>query len=179
MSTNKGQNARALVEPIALDSRALGDNDLSALSLSHNSEQYTSNDFDAFANIQAELECMNADEVMTAADDRIIIERNVETETIVPDVEMTEISEQVQAEHVYKTANQSNQNVVFHTKPTLQRVPASAVQVKTLVIRYHRSVLLECDLHVAHVSLSPGKTECSSYAKSINYDSVTCEWTRY
>lgn len=130
MSTNKGQNARALVEPIALDSRALGDNDLSALSLSHNSEQYTSNDFDAFANIQAELECMNADEVMTAADDRIIIERNVETETIVPDVEMTEISEQVQAEHVYKTANQSNQNVVFHTKPTLQRVPASAVQVK-------------------------------------------------
>ncbi|XP_011254566.1 protein lin-54 homolog isoform X1 [Camponotus floridanus] len=130
MSTNKGQNARALVEPIALDSRTLGDNDLSALSLSHNSEQYTSNDFDAFANIQAELECMNADEVMTAADDRIIIERNVETETIVPDVEMTEISEQVQAEHVYSTANQSNQNVVFQTKPTLQRVPASAVQVK-------------------------------------------------
>ncbi|GAB1865276.1 Protein lin-54-like protein [Camponotus japonicus] len=130
MSTNKGQNARALVEPIALDSRTLGDNDLSALSLSHNSEQYTSNDFDAFANIQAELECMNADEVMTAADDRIIIERNVETETIVPDVEMTEISEQVQAEHVYTTANQSNQNVVFQTKPTLQRVPASAVQVK-------------------------------------------------
>lgn len=130
MSTNKGQNARALVEPIALDSRTLGDSDLSALSLSHNSEQYTSNDFDAFANIQAELECMNADEVMTAADDRIIIERNIETETIVPDVEMTEISEQVQAEHVYTTANQSNQNVVFQTKPTLQRVPASTVQVK-------------------------------------------------
>jgi len=134
MSTNKGQNARALVEPIALDSRTLGDNDLSALSLSHNSEQYTSNDFDAFANIQAELECMNADEVMTAADDRIIIERNVETETIVPDVEMTEISEQVQAEHVYTTANQSNQNVVFQTKPTLQRVPASAVQVINFAI---------------------------------------------
>ncbi|XP_072745766.1 protein lin-54 homolog isoform X3 [Anoplolepis gracilipes] len=130
MSTNKGQNARALVEPLALDSRTLGDNDLSALSLSHNSEQYTSNDFDAFANIQAELECMNAEEVMTAADDRIVIERNVETETIVPDVEMTEISEQVQAEHIYTTANQSNQNIVFQTKPTLQRVPASAVQVK-------------------------------------------------
>ncbi|KAM0736654.1 Protein lin-54-like protein [Formica fusca] len=130
MSTNKGQNARALVEPLALDSHTLGDNDLSALTLSHNSEQYTSNDFDTFANIQAELECMNADEVMTAADDRIIIERNIETETIVPDVEMTEISEQVQAEHIYTTANQSNQNVVFQTKPTLQRVPASAVQVK-------------------------------------------------
>ncbi|KAL6430007.1 hypothetical protein ACFW04_007666 [Cataglyphis niger] len=130
MSTNKGQNARALVEPLALDSHTLGDNDLSALSLSHNNEQYTSTDFDTFANIQAELECMNAEEVMTAADDRIIIERNIETETIVPDVEMTEISEQVQAEHIYTTANQSNQNVVFQTKPTLQRVPASAVQVK-------------------------------------------------
>ncbi|XP_050458705.1 protein lin-54 homolog isoform X2 [Cataglyphis hispanica] len=130
MSTNKGQNARALVEPLALDSHTLGDNDLSALSLSHNNEQYTSTDFDTFANIQAELECMNAEEVMTAADDRITIERNIETETIVPDVEMTEISEQVQAEHIYTTANQSNQNVVFQTKPTLQRVPASAVQVK-------------------------------------------------
>lgn len=132
MSTNKGQSARALVEPLGLDSRTLGDNDLSALSLSNNSEQYTSNDFDDFANIEAELECMNADEVMTAADDRIVIERD-ETETIVPDVEMTEISEQVQAEHIYTTANQSNQsnqNVVFQTKPTLQKVPVSAVQVK-------------------------------------------------
>lgn len=144
MSTNKGQNARALVEPLALDSRTLGDSDLSALSLSHNSEQYTSNDFDAFANIQAELECMNADEVMTAADDRTRIERNVETETIVPDVEMTEISEQVQAEHIYTTTpSQSNQNIVFQTKPTLQRVPASAVQVITFAIVV---ILLECDI---------------------------------
>lgn len=136
MSTNKGQSARALVEPLGLDSRTLGDNDLSALSLSNNSEQYTSNDFDDFANIEAELECMNADEVMTAADDRIVIERD-ETETIVPDVEMTEISEQVQAEHIYTTANQSNQsnqNVVFQTKPTLQKVPVSAVQVTTFAI---------------------------------------------
>ncbi|CAL1686259.1 unnamed protein product [Lasius platythorax] len=140
MSTNKGQNARALVEPLALDSRTLGDSDLSALSLSHNSEQYTSNDFDAFANIQAELECMNADEVMTAADDRTRIERNVETETIVPDVEMTEISEQVQAEHIYTTTpSQSNQNIVFQTKPTLQRVPASAVQVKPNVCQATQS----------------------------------------
>lgn len=91
MSVNKGQNARALVEPLALDSRTLGDGDLSALSLSHNNEQYSSNDFEAFANIQAELECMNAEEVMTTDEEHIIIERNIQTETIVPDVEMTEV----------------------------------------------------------------------------------------
>ncbi|KOC67673.1 Protein lin-54 like protein [Habropoda laboriosa] len=131
MSVNKGQNARALVEPLALDSRTLGDGDLSALSLSHNNEQYSSNDFEAFANIQAELECMNAEEVMTTEEEHIIIERNIETETIVPDVEMTEVSEQAQEEHIiYTTANQNNQNIVFQTKPTLQRLPASTVQVK-------------------------------------------------
>lgn len=58
-----------------------------------------------------------------------VIERNVETESIVPDVEMTEINERVQADHIYTTANQNSQNIVFQTKPTLQRVPASAVQV--------------------------------------------------
>ncbi|OAD54388.1 Protein lin-54 like protein [Eufriesea mexicana] len=126
MSVNKGQNARALVEPLALDSRTLGDGDLSALSLSHNNEQYSSNDFEAFANIQAELECMNAEEVMTTDEEHIIIERNIETETIVPDVEMTEVSEQAQEEHIiYTTANQNNQNIIFQTKPTLQRLPAS------------------------------------------------------
>ncbi|XP_076640391.1 protein lin-54 homolog [Colletes latitarsis] len=134
MSINKGQNARALVEPLALDSRTLGDGDLSALSLSHNNEQYSSNDFEAFANIQAELECMNAEEVMTTEEEHIIIERNIETETIVPDVEMTEVSDQVQEEHIiYTTANQNNQNIVFQTKPTLQRLPTSTVQVKSNV----------------------------------------------
>ncbi|XP_076162664.1 protein lin-54 homolog [Ptiloglossa arizonensis] len=134
MSVNKGQNARALVEPLALDSRTLGDGDLSALSLSHNNEQYSSNDFEAFANIQAELECMNAEEVMTTDEEHIIIERNIETETIVPDVEMTEVSEQAQEEHIiYTTANQNNQNIVFQTKPTLQRLPTSTVQVKSNV----------------------------------------------
>ncbi|XP_011860813.1 PREDICTED: protein lin-54 homolog isoform X2 [Vollenhovia emeryi] len=133
MSANKGQNARALVEPLALDSRTLGDNDLSALSLSHGGEQYTSNDFEEFANIQAELECMNSEGVM---DDERMIERNVETDTIVPDVEMTEIAERVQtvqAEHVYTMASQNSQNIVFQTKPTLQRVPVSTVQMKPSV----------------------------------------------
>ncbi|XP_024882038.1 protein lin-54 homolog isoform X2 [Temnothorax curvispinosus] len=125
MSANKGQNARALVEPLGLDSRTLGDSDLSALSLSQGSEQYTSNDFEEFANIQAELECMNSEGV-TTDDERIIIERNVETD-IVPDVEMTEIPEQVRTEHIYTMANQNSQNIVFQTKPTLQRVPISAV----------------------------------------------------
>lgn len=129
MSTNnnKGQNTRALVEPLALDSRTLGDSDLSALSLSHGNEQYPSNDFEEFANIQAELECINSEGVMT--DERIVIDENVETDTTVPDVEMAEISEQVQTEHVYTLANPNNQNIVFQTKPTVQRVPVSAVQV--------------------------------------------------
>ncbi|KAL0108772.1 hypothetical protein PUN28_014127 [Cardiocondyla obscurior] len=66
---------------------------------------------------------MNSEGGMTDDD------RNVETDTTVPDVEMTDISEQVQAEHVYTMANQSSQNIVFQTKPTLQRVPVS-VQMK-------------------------------------------------
>ncbi|XP_076297256.1 protein lin-54 homolog isoform X2 [Lasioglossum baleicum] len=134
MSGNKGQSTRTLVEPLALDSRTLGDVDLSALSLSHNSEQYSSNDFEAFANIQAELECMNAEEVITTDEEHIIVERNIETDTIVPDVEMHEVSNQAQEEHIiYTTANQINQNIVFQTKPTLQRLPASTVQVKSNV----------------------------------------------
>ncbi|XP_066594732.1 protein lin-54 homolog [Prorops nasuta] len=130
MSINKGQNARALVEPLALDPRTLGDGDLSALSLSHSNEQYTSNDFEAFANIQAELECMNAEEVI-ATEEQIIIEQNNETETIIPDVEMADVPLQVQNEQiVYTSANQqNNQNIIFQTKPTLQRIPVSAVQM--------------------------------------------------
>ncbi|XP_014477856.1 PREDICTED: protein lin-54 homolog [Dinoponera quadriceps] len=139
MSTNKGQNARALVEPVALDSRTLGDSDLSALSLSHSSEQYSSNDFDAFANIQAELDSMNAEEVMSTDDERIVIERNIDTDVLTPDVEMADISEQVQTEHVYTMANQNSQNIVFQTKPTLQRVPVSAVQVKSNVCQTTQS----------------------------------------
>ncbi|XP_076249052.1 protein lin-54 homolog isoform X2 [Calliopsis andreniformis] len=77
---------------------------------------------------------MNAEEVMTTDEEHIIIERNIEAETIVPDVEMTEVSEQIQGEHIiYTTANQNNQNIVFQTKPTLQRLPASTVQVKSNV----------------------------------------------
>ncbi|XP_012144401.1 protein lin-54 homolog isoform X2 [Megachile rotundata] len=143
MSVNKGQNARALVEPLALDSRTFGDGDLSALSLSHNNEQYSSNDFEAFANIQAELECMNAEEVMTTDEEHIIIERNIETETIVPDVEMTEISEQVEEEHIiYTTANQNNQNIVFQTKPTLQRLPTSTVKSNAGQVTQSQSIMI-------------------------------------
>ncbi|XP_032662655.1 protein lin-54 homolog isoform X4 [Odontomachus brunneus] len=113
MSTNKGQNARALVEPVALDSRTLGDSDLSALSLSNN--------------------------IMSTDEDRIVLEGNIETDNIVPEVEMTDISEQVQEEHVYTMANQNSQNIVFQTKPTLQRVPVSAVQVKPNVCQTTQS----------------------------------------
>lgn len=171
MSTNKGQNARALVEPLALDSRTLGDSDLSALSLSHSSEQYSSNDFEEFANIQAEFECMNSEGVMD--DDRIIIERNVETDTIVPDVEMTEISEQVQAEHVYTMANQNSQNIVFQTKPTLQRVPVSAVQVMFPI-----AIPMQCSNVSFTIISSSDEVNClPAYAEPVYYDSVSCEWT--
>ncbi|XP_014610076.1 PREDICTED: protein lin-54 homolog isoform X2 [Polistes canadensis] len=131
MSLNKGHNARALVEPLALDSRTLGDGDLSALTLSHSNEQYSSNDFEAFANIQAELECINAEEVMATDEEQVMIEQNIEAETVVPDVEMSDVSEQIQAEEiVFTSASQNNQNIIFQTKPSLQRVPVSAVQVK-------------------------------------------------
>ncbi|XP_015180528.1 PREDICTED: protein lin-54 homolog isoform X1 [Polistes dominula] len=131
MSLNKGHNARALVEPLALDSRTLGDGDLSALTLSHSNEQYSSNDFEAFANIQAELDCMDAEEVMATDEEQVMIEQNIESENIVPDVEMSDVSEQIQAEEiVFTSASQNNQNILFQTKPSLQRIPVSAVQVK-------------------------------------------------
>ncbi|XP_024937498.1 protein lin-54 homolog isoform X2 [Cephus cinctus] len=130
MSVNKGHGARALVEPLALDSRTLGDSDLSALSLSNNAEQYSSNDFETFANIQAELECMNAEEVMTTDEEHIVIERNVDNETIIPDVEMPDVSDVQPEQILYTAANQNTQNIIFQTKPTLQRVPVSTIQVK-------------------------------------------------
>lgn len=177
MSVNKGQSARALVEPLALDSRTLGDADLSALSLSHNNEQYSSNDFEAFANIQAELECMNAEEVMTTDEEHIIIERNIETETIVPDVEMTEVSEHIQEEHIiYTTANPNNQNILFQAKPTLQRLPASAVQVQgTNTLILFSPYLYISNLRLLIFVFSTGETECwPDNAKSIYHDSIAC-----
>ena len=132
MSGSKGQSIRALVEPVALDSRNLGDGDLSALTLSHSSEQYSSNDFEAYTTISGELECMNAEEVMTTDEEHVVIERETEaeSESVLPDIEMTDVSEEVQSEQIiYTTANQSNQNLIFQTKPTLQRVPVSSIQV--------------------------------------------------
>lgn len=131
MSANKGSGARALAEPVGLDSRSFTDGDIGTLTLSNSTEQYTSNDFEAFASIQAELECMNAEEVISTEDNSIVIEQSTESETNVPDVEMTDVSEDVQSEQIiYTTPNQSGQNIRFQTKPTLQRVPITAVQVK-------------------------------------------------
>lgn len=126
MATNKSSASAALAEPIILP-----DNDLSALSLSHSSEHYSSSDYEAFASIEAELECMNAEEVTTTEDDTIGLEETVETETITPDIEMTDLTEEIvpHEQIIYTTANQNNQNIIFQTKPTLQRVPISAVQV--------------------------------------------------
>lgn len=136
MSGNKGQSMRALVEPVALDSRTLSDGDLSALSLSHNVEQYASNDFETYTSISGELECMNAEEVMTTDEEHVVIERESEpdVESVLPDVEMSEVTEEVQTEQIiYTTANQNNQNMIFQTKPTLQRVPVSTLQVAMLL----------------------------------------------
>ena len=123
MSGNKGSGARALAEPMSLDSRTFGEGDFS-----HTSEQYTSNDFDTFASIEAELECMEAEEVISTEDDGIAIEQTIENETEVQDVEM---AEDIQSEQIIFTSpNQAGSNVRFQTKPTLQRIPITAVQVK-------------------------------------------------
>lgn len=140
MSTNnKSQGVRALVEPLAIDSR-LSDGDLSALSL-HSSEQYSNNEFEALASMQAEFECMNAEEVMTTDEEHMGLEQSIESETIVPDVEMTDAPSEVQTEELCytttTTTNQNNQNIVFQTKPTLQRVPVSAIQVILSLINSH------------------------------------------
>lgn len=131
MATNKGQNVRALVESVGLDTRNLNDGDLSALTLSH-SEQYSTNDFEAYTSISGDLECMNAEEVMTTDEEHVVIEQESETEgeSVLPDIEMTDVSDNVQNEQIiYTTANQHNQNLIFQTKPTLQRVPVSTIQV--------------------------------------------------
>uniref|UniRef100_A0A0C9PP89 Lin54 protein n=1 Tax=Fopius arisanus TaxID=64838 RepID=A0A0C9PP89_9HYME len=127
MSSNKSTGPRALVEPLTL-----ADNELSALNIS-NSDHYSTSELESFVSIEADLECMN-EEVMTT--EEIILERPEDNVTIAPDVEMTDLSEEVQSEQIiYTTANQTNQNVVFQTKPTLQRVPMSAVQVKPNVVQ--------------------------------------------
>ncbi|XP_043276542.1 protein lin-54 homolog isoform X2 [Venturia canescens] len=132
MAGNKGTSARALAEPIGLDSRNFSDGDLSALSLSHNAEQYASNDFETLASIQAELECMNAEEVISTEDDPGTVEQNTETESAVSDVEMTDVSEEIQPEATtFETQRHPSQNVIFQTKPSLQRVPITAVQAKS------------------------------------------------
>lgn len=135
MATNKGQNVRALVESVGLDTRNLNDGDLSALTLSH-SEQYSTNDFEAYTSISGDLECMNAEEVMTTDEEHVVIEQESETEgeSVLPDIEMTDVSDNVQNEQIiYTTANQHNQNLIFQTKPTLQRVPVSTIQMKSHV----------------------------------------------
>ncbi|KAK0179600.1 hypothetical protein PV327_005338 [Microctonus hyperodae] len=128
MATNKTSETGALAEPINI-----ADGDINTLSLSHSSEQYSSSDYEAFASIEAELECMNAEEVTTTEEESILLEETIEEteENTNQDVEMTDVSEVVQNEEIiYTTANHANQNIVFQTKPTLQRVPISAVQVK-------------------------------------------------
>ncbi|XP_012268042.2 protein lin-54 homolog [Athalia rosae] len=139
-SVNKNLGARALVEPLSLDSQTLSDGDLSALTLSHSSEQYSTNDFEALADIQAELECMNDEEVMTTDDENMVLKQDIETETIVPEIEVTTSVDDIQAKQIiYTSANPNNQNIIFQTKPTLQRVPASAIQVKPNVAQPSQS----------------------------------------
>ena len=58
--TKSPGGARAVVETLGLDAGALGDGDLSALTLPHNSDQLTSSDLETLANIQAELDRLNS-----------------------------------------------------------------------------------------------------------------------
>ncbi|XP_015126769.1 protein lin-54 homolog [Diachasma alloeum] len=123
MSSNKSPGPRALVEPLTL-----ADNELSALTLANSTDHYSASELESFVSIEADLECMN-EEVMTT--EEIIIERPEDNQTIAPDVEMADLSEEVQSDQIiYSPSPQPSQNLVFQTKPTLQRVPISAVQVK-------------------------------------------------
>ncbi|KAJ9581773.1 hypothetical protein L9F63_003842, partial [Diploptera punctata] len=58
--TKAPEGARAVVETLSLDAGALGDGDLSALALPHNSDQFSSSDLETLANIQAELDRLNS-----------------------------------------------------------------------------------------------------------------------
>lgn len=135
MSVNKSQNSRTVVEPVALGSQTLSDSELSSLTLAHSTDQFGSSDYEAYASLEAELESMQAEEVITSEDHTIIEESGVEIEpeTIIPDVEMTDVSDEPQQfeQIIYTTAAPSvNQNLILQTKPTLQKVPATtAAQV--------------------------------------------------
>lgn len=134
-------NSRTVVEPVALGSQTLSDTELSSLALSHSNEQFGSSDYETLANIEAELASMNAEEVTTTEETvHTVIEESVEAEaeSILPDVEMTEIQEEQQVEQIiYTTAAPStNQNMILQTKPTLQRVPSNtAAQVCLMVLK--------------------------------------------
>jgi hypothetical protein len=152
MSLNQSQGSRTVVEPVALGSQTLSDNELSSLTLSHTGEPYDSNDYETLANIEAELECMNAEEVMTTQEEtNNIITMNNENESILPEVMMSDGQPQeVQTEQIiYTTANQSSQNLILQTKPTLQRVPSTtSVQVCYIRILYFKSKYSQHSLNI-------------------------------
>ncbi|GLG98115.1 Protein lin-54 homolog [Gryllus bimaculatus] len=58
--TKTPAGARAIVETLSLDAGSLGDGDLSALTLQHTGDQFTSSELESFATLQAELECYNS-----------------------------------------------------------------------------------------------------------------------
>lgn len=128
MSSTNTSGVRALVEPL------IPDTELSSLSISN--DQYTAAELETFVGIEAELECMNAEEVMTTEEDIIPLSHQEDPQTIVTDVDMADISEVASEQIIYTTAAQTPQNPVrFQTKPTLQRVPITAVQVKPTTVQ--------------------------------------------
>ncbi|XP_058795737.1 protein lin-54 homolog isoform X2 [Phymastichus coffea] len=129
MSASKNQSSRTVVEPVALTSQNMSDTELSSLTLSHTGEQYVSSDYETLTNIEAELECMNAEEVMATEETHTVIEEMTESETILPDVEMTEVPTEVQTEQIiYTTAASATQNMILQTKPTLQKIKPNVTQ---------------------------------------------------
>ncbi|XP_011505901.1 PREDICTED: protein lin-54 homolog isoform X2 [Ceratosolen solmsi marchali] len=114
MSLNKNQGSRTVVEPVALGSQTLSDTELSSLTLTHSGEQYAANDYETLANIEAELECMNAEEVMTTEEENsTIIEVNNENDALLSDVVLTDGQQQ---ERVPSTTSVQIKPNVSHTQ---------------------------------------------------------------
>ena len=135
MSTDNEMESKILVEPVALGAQTLLDTDLSSLALAHDNEQYgASDDFETLASIEAELESMNSEEVLSEETAHTVIEENVEPETIIPDVEMTDLSQEAMLvetpQLVVTTATDIGTNFFVEAKPTLAKTPiTSAIPV--------------------------------------------------
>ncbi|XP_014206996.1 protein lin-54 homolog [Copidosoma floridanum] len=121
-----------------MSSQEIEDTDLTTLALTHGAEQYGSSDYETLANIEAELESMHAEEVVTTeSEEQSAVEPSVES--ILPDIEMAEVEKEPPTKQIIYTtasslANPNTPSLFLQTKPTLQRVsPVSTASTTTTI----------------------------------------------